>query len=213
MSISVPADTYRARAVAGALSKTSKGNPQIAIEFELLDGGYLSQFEAAIGQRITWYGYFTDRTTEGTFAALRTCGWATDDLDDLTGIDANEVDLVLVEEADLQGFPRIRAKWINAIDGSGRRGGIAVKQRMDENEARSFSEMMRGYALQSRGPAPAAAPAPAAPAPAPAPARAPAAAPRRAAAAPATTPRARAAAAVNGPASAAAIDPNDDIPF
>jgi hypothetical protein len=194
-------DTYRARAVTAALGYTQAGKPQVAVEFVLLDGGYLSQNEFAIGQHITWYGYFGEKSIEHTMKALRTCGWSTDSIDDLTGVDEQEVSLVLVEENDLQGYPRIKVRWINAPGGV---GGVALKARMAPDEARSFADQMRGYAQASRATAP----------PAAAPAR-PAAPPARAAAAPparpAPRPPARPPAAIA--TAAAGLDPDDNIPF
>jgi hypothetical protein len=175
----VNADTYRARALTAALGFTQGGKPQVAVEFVLLDGGYLSQYDGAIGQHITWYGYFGEKSVDHTMKALRTCGWSTDSIDDLTGVDQNEVSLVLVEENDLQGYPRIKVRWINAPGGV---GGVALKAKMAPDEARTFAEQMRGYAQASRAtvpPAVAAAPAAAARQPAP-PARTAARAPARA---------------------------------
>jgi len=199
----VNADTYRARAVTAALGYTQGGKPQIAVDFVLLDGGYLSQNDFAIGQHITWYGYFGEKSIEQTMKALRACGWSTDSIDDLTGFDANEVSLVLVEENDQQGYPRIKVRWVNAPGGV---GGVALKARMAPDEARSFADQMRGYAQASRATAPPAAPArpqgAAAPARPPAAAAPPARAPR-----PAARPPAPAATAAGGYAA------DDDIPF
>jgi len=196
-------DTYRARAVTAALGYTQAGKPQVAVEFVLLDGGYLSQNEFAIGQHITWYGYFGEKSIEHTMKALRTCGWSTDSIDDLTGVDEQEVSLVLVEENDLQGYPRIKVRWINAPGGV---GGVALKARMAPDEARSFADQMRGYAQASRATAPPAAapPRPAAPAVAAPQARP---APRPPARSPTPPPRAAVAKA------AAGLDPDDNIPF
>ena len=193
----VNADTYRAKATAAALGYTQGGKPQVAIDFVLLDGGYLSQWEGAIGQHVTWYGYFGENSITHTMKALRTCGWSTDSIDDLTGFDQNEVSLVLVEENDLQGYPRIKVRWVNAPGGT---GGVALKAKMAPDEARSFADQMRGYAQASR----ATAPPTAAPARAAAPARPPAARPP-------TRPPARPAAAVA--TAAAGVAPDDDIPF
>ncbi len=62
---------YRARPIAAALGLTSKGTDQIAVTFELLDPA---------GERITWYGFFTEKTTDRTLESLRHCGWKGNDL-------------------------------------------------------------------------------------------------------------------------------------
>src|SRR5262245_48948220 len=90
----LPKRHYRARALHSALGRARNGREQIAVEFQILDEGFESE-------RITWYGYFGDegrgtRTpTQITVEALRNCGWVGDDLSDLSGIDANEVALVV----------------------------------------------------------------------------------------------------------------------
>jgi hypothetical protein len=138
--------TVKARAVEAALGKTSTGGEQIAVLFQLLEG-------PNEGQRITWYGYFTDKTLDRTLESLDHCGWEGDDLSNLDGIDRNEVYLVIEHEPDQQGEIRARVRWVNAA------GGIAMQNRMDAASAASFAARMRGEVLarrQAKGQAPAA---------------------------------------------------------
>lgn len=123
---------YRARAVGAELGFAGTGTPQVAVEFELLDSG----------QHKTWYGFLSDGARDYTFTALRTCGWSTDDLSDLTGLDANEVS-VTVEEETYEGKSRERITFINPADG----GGIAMKNKMDEAAAKAFAAQMKGAVL------------------------------------------------------------------
>lgn len=129
--------TVKARAVEGALGTTNTGKEQVGVSFELLEGPNQ-------GQRITWYGYFTEKTTERTLEALEHCGWQGDDLSDLTGIDANEVYLVIEHEQDDQGEVRARVRWVNSS------GGVAMQNRMDPGDAASFAQRMRGEVLARR---------------------------------------------------------------
>lgn len=122
--------TYRARAVAGGLGETSTGKEQVGVDFQLLDPA----FE---GQHITWFGYFTDKTQESTIRTLRTCGWNGDDLTDLSGIDANDVHLV-IENEEYEGKWRPRVRWVNPV------GGLALRSAMEPNKARAFAAKMRG---------------------------------------------------------------------
>jgi hypothetical protein len=133
----IPEGTYRARAVEGALGRTSKGTEQVALQFTVVDGEQK-------GHSITWYGYFSEKTLERTLESLEYCGWEGDDLSDLTGIDRNEVSIVVEHEQDEQGQVRARIRWIN----SG--GGIAMKERMDEGDAKAFAQRMRGAVLGRR---------------------------------------------------------------
>lgn len=125
---------WKARACEGTLAYTGSKNRQVAVDFVLLEG-------PNEGAHITWYGYFTDDTWERTVDSLRICGWGGADLDDLSGIEANEVRLVIAHEPDLQGELRARVRWVNAL------GGIAVKERMDAGAARAFSIEMKGRIL------------------------------------------------------------------
>ncbi|WP_242394826.1 hypothetical protein [Anaeromyxobacter oryzisoli] len=129
--------TYRARALEGALGETSTGREQVAVRFALLD------FEP---RTITWYGYFTDATTESTFRALRTAGWRGQDLSDLSDLsreDAPEVHLVVEHEVDPQGkFPtRARVRWVNSTQ------GIGLKEQLAPDKAKAFAARMKGALL------------------------------------------------------------------
>lgn len=142
----IPEGHHRARALDGVLGYTLNGNEQIAVLFQLLDGELQ-------GQRITWYGYFTEKTTERTFESLEHCGWEGDDLSDLTGIDRNEVTLVVEHETGEDGVRRARVRWVNSS------GGIAMKDRMEPGDAKAFASRMRGALVarrQQKGQAPAA---------------------------------------------------------
>lgn len=123
---------YRARAVAGQLGETSTGKEQVAVEFELMDS------EGVIGPRITWFGYFTEKTTESTFRALRTCGWMGDDLSNLQGIETNEVSLVIQNET-WEGKTRPKVQWVNAPGGN----GMGLKAPLAPDRAKSFAAKMR----------------------------------------------------------------------
>jgi len=132
MTMLIEAGSWKAICREGTLAFTNKERkPQVALGFELLEGPNVGAF-------ITWYGYFTDETWERTLESLRMCGWGGSDLSDLSGIDTQEVRLVIVHEPDLNGEIRARVNWVNSL------GGIAVKQRMDVGEAKAFAAQMRG---------------------------------------------------------------------
>lgn len=126
---------YRARAIQGALGTTSTGKEQVGVEFQLMDA------EGNPTERITWFGYFTDKTLERTVESLRHCGWQGDDLSDLTGIDQNEVSLV-IEAEEYQGNWTPKVRWVNA-PGS----GLALANQLDANTAKTFAQRMRGQII------------------------------------------------------------------
>jgi len=133
----IPAGRYKARAIEGALALTNNGNEQVAVLVEVVGGDHA-------GEQLTWYGHFTEKTVERTFESLRLLGWQGDDLSELSGIDANEVTIIVEHEEDRDGKPRPRVKWINGG------GGLAVKQKLEGAAAKAFAQRMRGYALASR---------------------------------------------------------------
>lgn len=132
---------YKARAVAWELAVTKTGKEQVAILFRLTD-------EHVDGREITYYGFFTDATAERTMESLRICGWQTDSLLDLSGLDTNEVELDIAPE-EYQGEWTEKVKWINRPG-----GGLRVTP-MDDNAKKAFDARMKGLAVKSRSGAPA----------------------------------------------------------
>lgn len=144
----LPEGAYRAKGIEAQLGFTSGGKEQVAISFQLLTPGFENE-------RAAYYGTFGEKSLEITIKALRACGWKGVDLSDLSGIDANEVNLV-VEHEEYNGTVSAKVKWVN--DGA---GGL-LKNVMGEAEKLSFAQRMRGEVakLQSAQPkAPAAKPA------------------------------------------------------
>lgn len=135
---------YRARAAEWAWGVSSNNNPQLAVAFDFLDHP---------GQRMTRYLSFTDDAFDYSLKALRVCGWQGDNFEDLTGLDANEVQLVLANE-EYQGKTELRIQFINSV------GGLALKQAMEPTQIATFAQRMRGRIQQAdraagRSPAPA----------------------------------------------------------
>ena len=127
----IEAGTYRAKAVQGVLGLTQGGKEQVAVLFELVGAA----------QRLTWYGYFTEKTTESTFKALRTAGWKGQDLSDLSDLsspDVPEVDLVVEHEPDQQGTVRAKVRWVNST------GGMGLSAPLEVNKAKAFAAKMKG---------------------------------------------------------------------
>lgn len=121
--------TFAARAKSWMLSETSKGTPQVAVEFALLD-------PEAEFHTLAWYGFLSDATFNRTIEALRYCGWQGENLDDLQGLDANEVSLV-VDEEEYEGKLQTRVRWVN------RAVGLSVKAPITGEKAKAFATQMR----------------------------------------------------------------------
>lgn len=132
----IPEGRYRARGCEAALAHTSKGDPQVAVDLVITE-----EESDHCGQHRTWYGSFTDKSTERTLQSLRFLGWDNDDLSQLTGIDQNEVWVTITHEEDLEGVLRDRAAFINNSP------GLGVKSPMDEGAAKAFAQRMMGNVL------------------------------------------------------------------
>jgi len=127
---------YTMKAVAGGLGKTQGGNPQLGVELQVVE-------ENCRGERITWYGYFSDKAKEFAFRTLRTLGWEGDDLSNLTGIEKNEV-RVLVAEEEYEGKLSLKVKGVYPL------GGAGLANPMTEAEAKAFAATMRGDVIAFR---------------------------------------------------------------
>ena len=118
--------------MAADLGVTGTGKEQVAVFLQTEDG-----------HNITWYGYFTDKTVERTLETLKLCGWDSDDISDLDGIDGSAVVDIVVENEEYEERVRSRVRWINSPGG----GGPALKDKMDEGSRASFAERMKGKVL------------------------------------------------------------------
>jgi len=178
---------YTARAVEWDFGVTSNGNEQVAVVFQNTEG-----------ERITWYGYFSDKAALRTLESLRHAGWdgRQETFADLAGLGSRDVELV-VEEEEYNGQVRARVRWVNEPG----RGGPALKETMSTAQRQAFASRMRGAigvaAQQYGGQAP------------PSPRQAPAPAPRR------VPPATRQAPPAHGGRTyaQAAGEPEDDIPY
>lgn len=130
---------YKARATDAQLGFTEGGKEQVAVAFEIVSDG------DHCGETITWYGYFTEKTTERTFESLRTCGWDSDDLSQLDGV-RGECEIVVEHEEDQNGKERARVKWVNRPGA----GGVSLKNKMSDGQRLSFAERMKGAAMLHR---------------------------------------------------------------
>lgn len=120
---------YRARAKQWGLGESSTGKEQVGISFDITTP------DADI-QTITAYLYFTEQTWERTVESLRHCGWTGTDVSDLTGLDANEVELV-IEDDTYDGKTRPKVKWINRI------GGLELKAPLSGEKLKAFSAVLQ----------------------------------------------------------------------
>ena len=113
---------------------TKKDLPQVAVEFEIVDGEDAGEF-------ITWYGYFTDDTEPRPLESLRACGWQGDDVSDLKGMGSRKVSLVVEDEL-YEGKTHSRVRWVNRFGGN----GVRLAKTMDAQARRQLAARLRSAA-------------------------------------------------------------------
>lgn len=123
---------------------TSKGDEQIAVECKLLDG-------PMAGQSLTWYGGLGDEIAgdktrkEWTEIDLKKMGWDGVDLIDLAGLGSKNFRVKLAQDT-YNG----RTTWkIKRIFGG---GGLAVKNRLTDEEKQKLREKLKGARVSSAPP-------------------------------------------------------------
>lgn len=126
----IPEGQYNAKPIEAAMGFTKSRSEQVAVSFELIDEPYQ-------GTQITWYGYFSNKTMDRTFDSLRACGWDGQSLANLSTVGTKNVKVVIEHEADQDGNPRERIRWVNES------GGVAMKNRMTPEQASEFDARMR----------------------------------------------------------------------
>ena len=127
----IAAGTYRGQAIKGSeqYGQTKNGNDQIVIDLNLLD----------IGEKVSTFLVFTDKAAEYSLDRLRACGWKGDDLSNLDGIDANEVE-VEVKYEQYNGETKMK---VQIITGG---GAVKLKDQLDDKGKKAFAAKYRDLA-------------------------------------------------------------------
>lgn len=136
MSDLFPRGRYSAAPREAQFGYTKDSKPSVAVTFEVADG------EMA-GQEITWFGYFTEKTTARTMESLRHCGWVGDDISNLGTLD--QLVEIIVDHEQYNGEWQAKVKWVNQPGG----GRFKMAQPMDANALKQFAAEMRGAARAS----------------------------------------------------------------
>ena len=122
---------YRARVANGSaqITKSSRGTPQAAVVFDLLDYP---------GQTITMFAALSDAALAYTVEKLRTCGWRGCDLADLSGLDAEVI--LVVEAEEYNGKWTSKVKYVNAV-------GASFANALAGDDLAAFSASMKSKIL------------------------------------------------------------------
>ncbi len=119
----IQAGSYRGKAIAGSeqYGQTSNGNDQVVLDLELID----------IGEKVSTFLVFSDKSAPYSVERLRALGWRGNDLSDLSGIDENEVDVGVAYE-DYQGEQKMKVQILTG-------GGVVLKNKLDDKGKRAFA--------------------------------------------------------------------------
>ena len=109
---------------------------QVAVQFEILEG-------PSTGSRLTWFGYFTEKTWQRTIEALRICGFKGDDLMDAAAQKLVQEVSVVIEPNTYEGKTTMRIAWVNKSS-----SGVKLAAPMNAADLRQFSAMMKSRVNQ-----------------------------------------------------------------
>ncbi len=129
--------TYPAQVIEGLLGMTGTGKEQVAVSLETTDAD-----GNPTGERIAWYGTFTDNAYPYTVKTLRVMGWQGDDLSDLSSIAGTPVSIVVKTESyeDRSGATKTSQK-VAFVNPPG--GGAILKEQMTPDAAKAFAARMK----------------------------------------------------------------------
>ena len=122
---------YKARAIAGSAQygTTNNGNDQIILDVDVPD----------LGRSLQVFLTFTDASATYSIEKLRRCGWVGDDVRDLSGIDANEIEVSVSFET-YQGKERMK---VDIANGGGK---FTLEKPMDSSSKDRFAARMKSLA-------------------------------------------------------------------
>jgi hypothetical protein len=111
-----------------------KQTPLVTVAFEILRG-------PDAGQRISWIGYFTEKTEKRTLEALRICGFTGDDIDKFADQrPTNEVEIIVEQETGEDGKVRPKVAWVNDPR---RSGGLRLEAPLRDGDLRKFGAQFK----------------------------------------------------------------------
>ena len=121
---------HKARAIAGSeqFSPDANGNLIIGLDMQLDDG-----------QTMTVTFPFAGKAPEYSMKKLRMLGWTGDDVTELTGIGANEVDVRVYEET-YDGKTQLKCEIVYGG------GAFKFKSQLDDRGKKAFAAQLRGLA-------------------------------------------------------------------
>lgn len=132
----LPVGKYTAVAIRAELGFADTGTELVAVQFEIKDAEHR-------GDKITWRGYFTEKTSRRVVQSLTYTGW-TGNWDTWEGLGSEEVQLDVAEDRDMKtGEIRgTRVAWVIQLRAP------TIKNSMDDAQRKQFSAKMRGLVTE-----------------------------------------------------------------
>lgn len=124
----IPAGKYLAKVLSHAITETKAEKEQATVVFSFEVDGRI--------QTLTWYGHFTEKTTDSTIKALIACGLSGNNPAGPLHI-GKEVSITVEVEKDEKGRERNKIRWVNSVGGVARNviPQDAAKARLSSLEA------------------------------------------------------------------------------
>lgn len=134
----LPVGKYLAKAMQAELGFADTGTEVVAVQFEVTEGENK-------GARLTWRGYFTEKTARRAIESLKYCGWG-GDWDTWEGLGSQIVQLDVQEDRDIKsGEVRgTRVAWVNPAR-------VPMKNSMDPSQRTTFAARMKGIVTEVMG--------------------------------------------------------------
>jgi len=134
----LPVGKYMAKAVQAELGFADTGTEVVAVQFEVTEGENK-------GARVTWRGYFTEKTARRAIESLKYCGWG-GNWDTWEGLGSQVAQLDIQEDRDIKsGEVRgTRVAWVNPAN-------VPMKNSMDPSQRATFASRMRGIVTEVMG--------------------------------------------------------------
>lgn len=151
MSLPLEEITLRARAIGASFGTSSKGNPQLAIQCEVVD------HDQYTGEAIAAILNFTVKSQTRSIESLQHFGFPSDDLSLLEDVGPEKCAELLPDTVELVCAPEeypegsgewnLKVKWVNKPG----RGRFAFKEPLKGAGLKAFAAQMRGMIRNARG--------------------------------------------------------------
>lgn len=129
MTDAIVAGTYNMKPVEWEVGETSKGGDQVAFSFEFVDGPYA-------GQRLAWYGFFSEAALPYTIKSLVAMGW------DRNPASFETCKSVVPCQVTIESYTNAEGKTVQQTRVARVGAGLAMAKKFDDAEKKAFSSRL-----------------------------------------------------------------------